>query len=581
ILGRSQDRIEGFGRELCLDQDGDLWIGTSGYGIYRVALPEEKVSQRKVAEEPGGLGHNMITDLQPDAHGNLWIATDGGGLNSYHATTGKWQQFNFSVNHPGTLNTDALYDIMFDRKGNLWVGTFNGGLNLHSVAPSAFASNREYTQERILGLRSVLTMSEETDGQLWMGTDGAGLFRMKTSGPNFQIVPFSLSDSLFSAKVITSIATTREGNLWLGTYGEGLFYLDTEDGSWRQFTHDQQRQGSISHNNFWDLVIDSSGGLWVGTLGGGLNYLAPGQSRFTSFQEMIPAGGLPLSGVQIIDMLLDKSGQYLWIATENQGLNRLDTRTLSVAWYKTQLDNPESLSSDRLRCLFEDRAGNIWVGTEFAGINRIESGSGKIFRYAQQDGLPSEMINSIVQDKNGHLWISTQAGITRWDRETNTFLNLGSDPFLENNQFNPNAALALEDGRLIFGRTNGYAVVLPEKVMEESMPPKVILADLYLSNQLISIGDGEEYGILNGSLNDSNTVVQLSYKDRGIQFLLAVDHSAQASQWGYQYRLQNYETQWHELRPGVRAVTYSGLPGGFYTLEMRTLGSQGEKGPVK
>lgn len=580
ISGRSQDKIEGFGRELSLDKEGDLWIGTSGNGIYVVDLPEERVRDRIVASASSGPGHNMITDLITGPDGQLWVATDGGGLNAYDLESGEWQQFHYSVNHPGTLNTEALYDLLFDREGNLWVGTFNGGVNVHRATVSPIAANRAYARERLLGLRSVLAMAQDARGEVWMGTDGSGLFNLTLSGRTIQIDPFEYPDSLFAARVITSLAVTNDEKFWIGTYGEGLFLLDKQSKRYQQYTHNSEK-GSISHNNVWDLVVDSLGGLWVGTLGGGLNYLAPGESHFLRLEEMIPEGGKVLSGVQIVDMLLDQSGRFLWVATENEGLNRIDLRTTTVTWYQQKADDLQTLSSNRLRCLYEDFQGNIWIGTEYAGINKISPLSGNITRYDRQDGLPSDMINSIIQDQSGYLWISTQAGITRWDQQTNSFINIGSDPYLDNNQFNPNAALTLNDGRLLFGSTNGYTIVLPENIVGDDVtPPSVVFADLSLSNQLISIVDSSDSDILNGPLNDSGTVVHLSYEDRGIQFFLALDHVADASHWGYEYRLRDYESEWRTLEVGQRTVNYSGLPGGNYVLEARALGPEGNRGPL-
>lgn len=582
ITGRNEDRITGFGRELSLDKEGDLWVGTSGNGICIVDLPEERVRERIVASGGDGLSHNMITDLLTGPDGQMWVATDGGGLAAYHVDSGEWQQFHYSVNHPGVLNTESLYDLMFDRKGNLWVGTFNGGLNVHRAALAPIAANREYARERFQGLRSVLALAQDPREEVWMGTDGSGLFKLNLDGPTIQIQPFDPLDSLFSARVITSLAVVSDEMFWIGTYGEGLFMVDKRNQRQQQFIHDSEQAGSISHNNVWDLVVDHQGGLWVGTLGGGLNYLAPGAAHFVQMKDLIPEGGIPLSGVQIVDMLLDKQGRFLWVATENEGLNRIDLQTFAVTWYQHEAGQPETMSSNRLRCLYEDREGNIWIGTEYAGMNKIPALSEQVERYDTQDGLPSDMINSIVQDHDGYLWISTQAGITRWDQQSHSFINIGSDPYLDNNQFNPNASLTLKDGRLIFGSTNGYTIVLPDNISDDdTSPPEVVFADLYISNQLISIGADKENHILNGPLNDSETVVNLSYKDRGIQIFLSADHVADASHWGYEYRLREYESQWHTLEAGQRTVNYSGLPGGSYFLEVRTMGPEGTRGPVK
>ena len=578
LSGRPGDQMEGFGRELCLDSKGNLWVGTAGNGLYQIALPEERVTRRVMAGQ--GLSHNMITDLELDRAGNLWVATDGGGLNRYHVETGQWQAFHYAPKHPGSLNTEALYELTFDRHGNLWVGTFNGGVNLHRAKLTPFATNREYVPERLLGLQSVLALAQDETGAVWMGTDGAGLFSWQYGDPSVQVRPYRPREGAAFPKVITSIALTAQGTLWLGSYAEGLFYLDPKRGTTRHFTHQPGLAGSLVHNNVWDLATDSTGGLWVGTLGGGLAYLPAGSTRFVPFADLIPPDSPPLSGVQILEILLDKAGKNLWVATENAGLNRIDLASFRVVQYHHHPDS-NSLSSDRLRCLYEDENGNIWVGTEYAGLNCLDPKTGRVHRYEQQDGPPSNMINDVLRGPEGHLWMSTQAGITRWDEASHTFIHLGSDPYLKNNQFNPGASLKLADGRLVFGSTNGYTIVVPDRVIEDSSLPQAMFADLYLSNELVQVGKGGEASILPHPLNAPETVVQLSYKDRGIQFLLTTDHVAQAAQQVYAFRIINYETDWQLLKPGERTVNLSGLPGGTYFLEVRAVSPSGMWGHTR
>ncbi len=580
LSGRPGDQIEGFGRELCLDAKGNLWVGTAGNGLYYVELPQEKITRQVMAADDQGLSHNMVTDLELDTEGNLWVATDGGGLNRYHPQTDSWQPFHYSAKHPGSLNTEALYELTFDRHGNLWVGTFNGGINLHRAIQTPFATNREYIPERLLGLQSVLALAQDKAGAVWMGTDGAGLFSWQSQDHSVQVLPYQTRKGNPLPKVITSIALTPQGTLWLGSYAEGLFHLDPTQGTTRHFIRQPGQTGSLVHNNVWDLAADSTGGLWVGTLGGGLAYLASGSAKFIPFTDLVPHDSPPLSGVQIIDILLDRKGKNLWVATENAGLNQIDLTDFRVLQYRHQQDN-NSLSSDRLRCLYEDWEGNIWVGTEYAGLNCLNPKSGSVRRYDQLDGTPSNMINDILQGPDGHLWMSTQAGITRWNEESHVFLHLGSDPYLINNQFNPGVSLKLEDNRLVFGSTNGYTIVLPDRVPEDPTPPQAMFSDLYLSNKLVQVEQEAESSILKGPLNASETVVQLSYKDRGIQFLLTSDHVAQAAQQVYDYRLKNYETDWHRLKAGQRTVNLSGLPGGVYFLEVRTVSPTGRRGETR
>ncbi|MFK7921932.1 MAG: two-component regulator propeller domain-containing protein, partial [Bacteroidia bacterium] len=507
--------------------------------------------------------------------GEIWIATDGGGLNRFSPQTGRWEHYYYQSDYPSSLNTDALYDLMWDTKTNLWIGTFNGGVNLKKAYQSPFETKRKYAVERDQGLRSVLCLDQGPGGELWFGTDGGGLYCLDVSQAPVEFLPLTRSlAKILPEQVITSLVATPSGKLWLGTFAQGLRYVDTKTGELRRFQHDDQLPQSLSHNNVWDLALSQDGGLWIGTLGGGVNYLAPGTDRFQRWGSN-PADSNSLSGVQILDVLLDADEQNLWIATENAGLNQLDLATHKVTQYRHSPEAENSINSDDLRCLFEDEKGFIWIGTEHAGLNVLEPQTGQFDHFDMEDGLPSNMINSIAQSLDGNLWISTQAGIVSMDMQKRTFIDIGHEPYLTNSQYNPSAALRLADGRLVFGSTNGYSLLNPTQLHINNEPPKVIFTDFSISGQSIPVGTFEERNILTADLNDSLSVVNLSYQDKEINFKFAAIDYAQTSKNQYAYRLKNFDPEWHTLDAEQRFVSFSSLAGGTYVLEIKAANGDG------
>lgn len=570
-----------FEKSLCLDLQGQLWIGTAGSGLYRYN-PHNQQFDHFISNkgQPGNtISHNIITDLALDSRGQLWIATDGGGLNILDLANKRFRHVGSSAGFPQALNTNALYHLMFDNIGNLWVGTFNGGVNIHKMFSPPFLIHQNQNDYGRKGLRSVLALEEGTDGKIWIGTDGGGLFYAHTNDSSIDLQVVGKPGSGFPTPVITCLKTTPEGNLWLGTYADGLTYYHPKTGLTVNYKYDPAKPGSLSHNNVWDIELDESGGLWIATLGGGLNYLPPASDQFKRFQPVIgdPA---TISSVQLVDVLLDEKRGVLWAASEDLGLNRLDIATGRVQRYTTTSAGAR-LSGNNIQCLYQDKNGRVWIGTEFKGLNCLDPETGQIAHFGTQNGLPSDMVISISEDEQGHLWVSTQKGMVRRDAQTQTFVNIGADDNLSNNQYNPRAAARLKNGQLVFGGTSGFSILIPNRITPNPHPPKAVFTGLKLSGQRVPIGLWNGRTVLNGDINATGTRVQLSYADRGIVFEFTGTDYTKPSQNKYAYKLEGFDEHWNYAEAGQHQAIYSNLSGGSYVLKIKACNSDQVWGDVQ
>ena len=101
-----------------------------------------------------------------------------------------------------------------------------------------------------------------------------------------------------------------------------------------------------------------------------------------------------ISGTQVIDILLDKARPWLWIATENNGLSRIDhsTTPFHITQYHHNAKDTTSLSSEKIRCLYQDDEGTIWIGTENAGLNAYQPTTETFHAYTVEDGLLTDLL---------------------------------------------------------------------------------------------------------------------------------------------------------------------------------------------
>ena len=271
---------------LCLDHEGDLWVGTDGNGLDRI--------KRKIFDTSAEFHPWAAQSLAEDNHGGLWTAFNARGV-SYRATN--------SVQDFGIGQLSNAWTVLVDKKQRVWAGTLGEGL-------FQFQDNRfqPATGAIILG-PDIFALSESQDGRLWAGTqNGLGNF----DGQNWKL--FTTRDGL-SENAVRAIAEDAGGNLWVGTESQGLNLV--KDG---KFTAYRAGENGLPGDDISCLYADKDGALWIGTSGHGLAQLRDGKWARYSTKD-----GLASDSISYITE--DDEG-YLWIGS-NAGLMRIPKNSLN------------------------------------------------------------------------------------------------------------------------------------------------------------------------------------------------------------------------------------------------------------
>ena len=558
--------LNSFSKSLCLAQNGDLWIGTEGNGLYKFDVELNKWTN--FLESSVGLStpSNIIRDIQLDDNGELWVATDGGGLLKYNDKEESFTQYSYDPLWSNLLNTNALYDLFFDRSNNLWIGTFNGGINVLKSIQSPFYLKRQFEEEKKIGIRSVLAVKEDSNGRVWLGTDGGGLFYFNINDENLTVK--NISESVSS--VITCIEIDSTNKLWYGSFAEGLGNYDYQTNVNKNFTHNEMDLQSIVHNNVWDIEATSSGDFWIGTLGGGVDFFP----KTDEISQQLGNIQEKLSSVQVIDILLDKEERYLWIATEDKGLNRLEISTNEVVMFNHNDSITQGVSSNNVEALFEDHEGSIWVISN-AGVDKVINKETVKSYFFKDFGIENGTISSIQQDDEGYIWVASSKGISRVDNDNKTMIEFGSEHFLQHNFYNAKASCLLSDGRIVFGGVMGFSVVVPKKVQLNDNAALPVFSDLKISGKSVLVGDYDGRKVLQSDLNDENTLVRFSYLDRGISFELSAVEFSDPERNKFAYKLEGFDSEWQILDANHRSIYFSSLKGGEYSLKIKAANSSG------
>jgi ligand-binding sensor domain-containing protein/signal transduction histidine kinase len=367
----------------CEDDRGNLIVGTYGDGVYWF---DENGKSTHLLDE---LTHSSILSLTFDSEGNLWVGTNGRGLNRVRRNA-------FSV-LPESKDF-VVQSVSPDKHGGLWIGYnwnrvdhwIGGKSDTHRVVPNAQQDASAYA-------RAVFV---DKDERVFAGVvyqfPGDRLFEFQTN--KFVPVPG------LSGSDITAIHQDRAGRIWVGRQS-GLVLINGEN------TKEFSVNDGLPAPDVHAIADDVDGNLWVGT-GGGLACLRDG--KITSLHK---SDGLPSEN---ISALLADSDGVLWIGTRGSGLARFAKN------HWTYYTANEGLAGDSIGYLLEDNETNLWIGSN-SGLTRVAKKSLNDFAsstnksincrvYMEQDGLPTRECTEGSQPAacataDGTLWFPTTRGL--------------------------------------------------------------------------------------------------------------------------------------------------------------------------
>ena len=202
---------------------------------------------------------------------------------------------------------------------------------------------------------------------------------------------------------INAIAQTPDGYLWLGTW-EGLVRYNGLE--FHQF--DRSNTPALKDNGVRSVRAAANGAVVVGTSRGGVAV-----KQGDRWRTWTRVDGLAQD--EILDAVLDRRGR-LWVATESMGLSMLeDGRALQFNVANGRLP------SDVVFSLLEDRDGSMWIATA-AGLVHVVGD--RAIRVGTLSGLPQAPVFRLLQTRAGVLLVGTERGVYRRDAGSGRFVQL-------------------------------------------------------------------------------------------------------------------------------------------------------------
>jgi ligand-binding sensor domain-containing protein/serine phosphatase RsbU (regulator of sigma subunit) len=369
-----------------------------------------------------GLSHSNVNCLMQDSRGFIWIGT-ADGLNLYDGRT--FRVFKHNPADTLSLSHNLIRSIYEDRSGSIWICTFGGGLNQFDRRTETFKVYKHNPADpHSISSDRVTSVYEDQSGTLWVGLWGfGGLGKLDRTTGKFKTYKHDKSNpTSISSDFVASIYEDQTGTLWIGT-ADGLNKFDPTTERFQTFN--RNLHVSRIHENL-------HGNSWLGTKYDGLYSFDRQTEAFTAYKHD-PLDRQSLSSNSVNAILEDRFAT-LWICTSvmpeipssNNALNQFDRQTGKFKTHKYDADQSYSLSPGAVHAILEDRAGMLWIGTGAGGLNqwdrRVEKFKTVSIPKEKSKTWTSSAVNCMVEDSKGVFWIGNNSGLTRWDRAQNSFV---------------------------------------------------------------------------------------------------------------------------------------------------------------
>jgi len=540
---------------LFADRAGTVWVAGMNF-IGRLLDANASSPRFEYVQTPQSAPHQMF--YQDDA-GDLWIRTWGDGIAAFNPRTRTFTGYRHNDLVLTSLSNNTVTSAYVSREGILWAGTSGGGLNKVVLRQKPFKLYRHQPNNpNSLANKSIRGIYESPHGILWIGGyRGLDRFNRKTGKiTHYQEQP-KQPDALASNSVrVIYPDPDYDGNvLWLGLESTiGVQRFDVRTGRFRRFPAASGGQAGLGGHVVFAMLKDRHGRLWVGTIAGLKRYdERSGQVIFYTYNPARPEG---LGNQTVIALYEDRAGN-IWIGTDG-GLDCLRNGREPFLHYRHDPNDPHSLSNNRIKCIYQARDGAIWIGTDGGGLNRLDTATGQFRHYRKEDGLPNDVVYGILEDERGHLWLSTNLGLSQFDPQNETFFNYGIEDGLQGNEFNSGSYFKSTRGEMFFGGLNGITAFFPQDVhRDKTMPPVVFTAFKKLGT----------VARLDTAIT-AKKVIELTPRENVVSFEFQALSFVAPEKNRYAYRLEGVHNEWIDLG-NTREVTFSHLSPGKYVLHVR------------
>jgi ligand-binding sensor domain-containing protein/AraC-like DNA-binding protein len=538
----SKEKVKGAVVTMIEDHNGTYWLGTDS-GLIKITGDTTRVFTTE-----HGLSHSHISSILEDRQHNLWIGTTK-GLNRLV----KRKDGTVSFEH--FYKSKIIWTLYEDREGSLWVGTFGNGLKrLRNARIKSFSYFEKNTGS------VPISLCPTPQGEILVGTSDGKILKFHGNRYLGKIQPLQLENSIISA-----LAIDAHGEIWIGT-GNGEVFREKNGLIIRV-----DNRGTAKDWQITCLLIDSRQNKWFGSYNG---------------LKVLNASADPaaLQSFRTIEPLQDKRVHYIyedkrhniWVATNN-GVLRLKTGNYDQLDSKYYLPGISVTSILETSAFGKDDSGILWLTTRKQGLKRLDTKTGNITAFTTSNGMNSDKLIRVFEDKHGNVYAFGGTGILRINRteikgfckgeiERLNCITFGKSDGLKStgftNPFSQHSAVKTRQEEFWFINTKEILILSPDEIRFNIVPPPVNIEKVIFEHQPVIVRADESIG----------TYYEASY----IRIHFSATTLISAGETTFRYKLEGFDKTWRYLSHNTqRVVEYDGLEPGTYKFRLNASNADG------
>ncbi|WP_300598417.1 two-component regulator propeller domain-containing protein [Niabella sp.] len=495
-----------FVRDIAAGNNGQYWIATeSGIYIYNLAA-NTSINLRKRAGDPYALADNAVYAICRDHQGGMWAGTFFGGLNYYSKDNARFEKY-YPLAGVNAIPGNAVREICSDNQDHLWIGTEDAGISKLDLKTGIFTNYTATNKKGSLSYPNIHGLLAWGNA-LFIGPflQGMEIMNMRTGQITNRFKLIADGDGPVSDFVI-SIYRTRDNRLLIGTAyrNAGLFEYDLQQKKFRRIPQ-------IPFNTYvYDIFEDSEGNIWTGSVKEGAFYYNPKTGR---------QGNLQFGDT-----------------TKGRTINEFPVYNI-----------------------FEDSNHALWFATTGCGLIKLGSDRKTIKRYTTANGLPSNVVYSILEDDSKNLWISSLKGLIRLNMLTEKIAVYTQANGLITDQFNYNSAYKHPGGKMYFGSVKGMIAFNPALFDQQEPSPPTYITGFQLNNK--EVAPNAEHSPLSRSILYTDTL-SLKYNQNNFSIEFAALNFSAPEATRYKYQMKGIDQSWTYLNTNRNAYFTDLAPGKY------------------
>ena len=440
-----------------VDSQNRLWVSFYGKGI--ACYSKEGKRLFSLSTKNSGLNNDIIFDfLEKD--NQLWIATDGGGINILDFQTMKFSHLKHISDDEQSLPNNSIYRLYKDQMDNIWIGSIHGGL--FAIKKVFIKTYKDVPLNNPNGVseRTVVSIFEDKDTLLWIGTDGGGINSFDQKTNTFHHYPTTYGEK------VTSITDFSENELLLSCFNKGVFTFNKRTAQMQPFPiiNDSISKREFSSGDLVNLYATKDN---IYILGAKV-YIYNKHIRQTS---ILYAPQIDIQR-QIAMQAIYSDDTHLYLMGTNN-LFKLNFKTNELSSLVNMKEGDDFTSACR------DDKGNFWIGSNF----------GLLF-YNKQTGKTEKIhtnlfnsVSSLAYDKKGKVWIGAQNMFFAYIINEKRFVILDESDGVPSNELIFTPIPALRTPNLYMGGTMGLVRINTDIIFESNSSPILKLLEVKLNGK--------------------------------------------------------------------------------------------------